>query len=219
MSVLEKIKSFYEIENKYGILRIKKGEDKKYLTKDDQPTYFTFGKNVPPERLDEEAEKGNIIKTTGFEIYKEYFNWDEDTCHKERYGYSKRTKAYLDGIKNKLGFVKSKYDYEFEELTAKEEVGYRCSIGKTKDGLWCYQQSIRTDIDDYTVEKLYFNRKPSKKAVETMQSIIDLENNFYFQHLKEVFTCWECGRDVHWLDVDGDFNTKANALFEKYCGC
>ena len=84
---------------------------------------------------------------------------------------------------------------------------------------WCVQFSQRTNVDDYDITRMYFNRRPSRNNIIIAQKVDDLKCDFLCKRLNENFHCWECGTELHWLDIEGDFNEKITALQDKYCGC
>lgn len=78
---------------------------------------------------------------------------------------------------------------------------------------------MRTDIDDYNIARYYFNKKPTENTVRTIEKLIELDYLFFIGQCKPVYICWECGRETHWLDIEGDLDEKISALKERYCGC
>ena len=51
-------------------------------------------------------------------------------------------------------------------------------------------------------------------------SLVDrIELGLRTGELKEEFTCWECGRQVFWTEVNGNLEDKLRGLEENYCGC
>jgi hypothetical protein len=84
---------------------------------------------------------------------------------------------------------------------------------------YCAEFSFQTDIDAFYVETIIFTKIPSREDVLLIRGIEDLRLKFEFGRLKPEYTCWECGRKVHWLDRPGDFETKMAGLEERYCGC
>lgn len=150
-----------------------------------------------------------------------------------------RTKKYFDAIKNNLEYVGTNYGWDgIEEILDKRGLLNTANLQKitTYSGYfnssnidiysyeiegqkrYCAQLSYRTDIDDFCVETHIFRKFPKRENVIMIRDINSLENKFN-RGLKPEFTCWECGRTVHWLDRQGDFETKKDGLEEQYCGC
>lgn len=151
-----------------------------------------------------------------------------------------RTKKYFDAIKSNVGYLGSNAGwYGIEEILRKSNaldssdlqsvhkyVGYvnsgdieifkYNSNGETK---YCAELGYQTDIDDYCIETHIFSEYPSRDNVILIRKIDDIVFKMSYKGLKPEFSCWECGRLVHWLDVGNDFNSKVDMLEEKYCGC
>jgi len=89
------------------------------------------------------------------------------------------------------------------------------------NGTWAVQYSYRCAIDDYDLVTLYFDRKPTPGMLRTAQLVEEIETFFNFHGWEKVFfRCWECGRKLHWLDIDLDsIPEQWEAYQESYCGC
>lgn len=141
---------------------------------------------------------------------------------KKSMGYLGGNSGYLgmEAILKKKGVLESNLETveEFEGfLNSSEFTIYRYE--NEGDIRYCAEFGYQTDMDDYTIETLIFNKQPSLKNIHTIISINDLEFMFKFKRLLPKFKCWECGRVVHWVDLDGDFERKKDMLEDKYCGC
>lgn len=225
--MLEKLKPFYSFANEYGNLIVIRNDNgnKKYIPCTNNPLYFTFG--IPAKSIDEAEQlvaDGKAIKIISSEIHREFYGLDDEGLCMKMHGYDLRTKEYFYVLKQNIGLLDEKHGYDEEEFINKETIVIWMNtsdveIGKTQDGCWCAQWSIRTAIDDYDITRVYFSRKPTKKDILTAQRLADLSYSFFLKKLKPVFECWECGRIVHWLDCEGDFDKKADNLIDSYCGC
>lgn len=225
--MLEKIKIYYTIrtDEDDNICICRKDNPKwRYVPCNEQTIYFTF--DAQPSTT-EEAEKlaveGKAIKTTGIDFYREYFGWDDDKLYMKAFGYDSRTKKYLDAVKRNIGLIEEKHGWDEEKLIEPYTISIWANtsdieVGKTADGYWCAQYSMRTAIDDYDITRFYFVKKPRENDILTAQKISDLQTKFFLRRLI-TFTCWECGRKVHWLDVEGNFDKKVDCLEDSYCGC
>lgn len=151
-----------------------------------------------------------------------------------------RTKNYFEAIKENAGYVgKNAGWYDIKEILEKKNIlesanlelvksypGYanssdiRIYAYQTDKGKrYCAELDYRTDIDDYCIETHIFTSFPSRNTVITIRDVNNLEFDFKHRRLQPEFTCWECNRMTHWLDVEGGFESKKTHLEERYCGC
>lgn len=135
-----------------------------------------------------------------------------------------RTINYLTEEKNKIGLIEVVYDYDEEIFDILKQypglslIGNGCvNIGKLKDGTYIVQYHIRTQIDDYSVVKIYFNKWPTEILINTAIAIDNAESYIYSH--SPTFECWECGHEKHWLDIPGSIKEKLAARKDYYCGC
>jgi hypothetical protein len=176
--------------------------------------------------LDAPASIGGIT-TTRREITNELFHPSEDDWFIYEHGYSKRTGQYFDSVAHSIGLL----DYKEHEVGCDKDL---VSLEKTEpfdsylnaelvygqyEDKHVIQYITRPDIDVYLCAQIVFSHKPTRDAVKTAIDLEKGKTGFQLGKYKEEFTCWECGQSTHWLDVDGDFETKLNRLQEKYCGC
>ena len=137
-------------------------------------------------------------------------------------GYSMRTRAYIDGVMNKIGlthYTDFEYDTpEWFEVLEKFECGIfgTTEVGKLNENEWIARTCYQFEIDDFQIIKMYFNKKPSSESVRTALTIRNFERRIV---CNEVFVCYECARLTHWLDTPGDICGKFNHLKDNYCGC
>jgi hypothetical protein len=149
-----------------------------------------------------------------------------------------RTKAYLAAEKERIGYFHTN-DSHYGIAEILKMKGYNAEVKKVAEynrlymdanaiiyeyeaeGKLCYcaELSYRTEIDDYNVETIIFKKMPSEKDVVIARLIESIPFYMQFKGLKPTFTCWECGRTVHWLDIEGDIEQKYKLWKEKYCGC
>jgi len=151
-----------------------------------------------------------------------------------------RTKNYFNKIKSNLGYkgynaswysikeILEKKGY-LEESELKEIKTYNGYVNSSDITVYsykingelryCAELSYQTDIDDYCTETHIFNEFPKEKDIHLIIDINSLEFKFMYKRLEPEYTCWECGRHLHWLDNEGNFENKKNRLEEKYCGC
>lgn len=205
--------SLEELENEMLSIINKQTEERFIIPKND--VRITLVYNGEGEQRD----------VTFREIYQEYFGWDKQTTYyKFKYrGIDLRTAKYLDSVIKNTGLVNKEVDYDEEEFITKEKVNvwvnllYDVIVGKVKNGLWCAQW-VEAGIDDYNVIRLYFNRKPSKNTLQTLDLVEKIMYLGDFGVFKPEFKCIECGRKFHWLDIEGSIFKKYEALEDKLCG-
>lgn len=199
----------------------------------DQRIYITSGteydgKIKTIEEADRLADEGKIFSFKSSDLYSEYYNFkdnrDLECCFK--YGYSGRSRAYIESVMNNIGFLyytdaangsmKTEGEPSSFEVICKYSVflNAETEVGKMKSDLWIAQTCYQIGSDDFAVVKMYFNHKPSKSDIKTAFAI----RRFEMKPI-EVFRCCECGHLRNWLDLQGDISQKYNMAKEKYCGC
>lgn len=179
------------------------------------------------KEAEELVKQKKIIKVFPKDLYK--MTYKEEEFYKAFYGFSKRTKDYLDKIKTDLGFIESKMGYdshipkdsvliESKEMSGLTGSGF-IEIYKSAD-LYISEYTIRTDIDDYCIVDYFFRTKISFKDVSMITNILSIETSFKIGQVNEEFTCWECGGTTHWLDIAANnLLERIDFLEDRYCGC
>ena len=149
-----------------------------------------------------------------------------------------RTQQYFEAMRSGMGYrganagwytikellAKSNIETEIESVTKYEGHADTSEIEIFKytiDGniRYCAEFSYPTAPDDYCIETIIFDRIPSEDDIETITKIAHLELWMKVGKEKPEFTCWECERVTHWLDVKGDLFEKYNRLHDGHCGC
>lgn len=203
-----------------------------FLPVTDKKIYILYGTEYANKKLtEEEAEalgkEGKICAFKVGDLYAEYYHFSEDTELESifRYGYSVRSRKYIAKIMQNIGLTswteaEDSYtgDGKLERFDHSERFAIALNadteIGKLGDRHWLAQTCIRAGIDTFTVVKQHFDHHPSVDQINTAFDIRRFEYN-----PKEVFTCWECGRMTHWLDVPGNLHDKLDRAEDNYCGC
>lgn len=224
---LEKIKSFYTIESRY--------QDQLYLNNKfiqlvKKPLIFTFG-NKTIDTIEKAKNDPNCIVTDTESFYKEYFNLTDSEFRVKYFGLDDRSYKYLRAVKENIGLIENcSYEYvakDWDYLKVKERETHtkniplnveEMTIGKYKE-VYVMQYYVQTDIDDYCIPKYFFRYKPKIHYVFTIDRINAIQRKL--QETKSpYFKCWECGRQTHWLDVEGNLEKKADEYLDShYCGC
>ena len=147
----------------------------------------------------------------------------EEWCSYEN-GYSVATHEYLGIVKKQIGLIETRVrnNYEFTSteiintdfLDKGAEISVMIQVGKK----YLVQIPVRNN-DDLTVYIFVFTKKPTPLSVHAAYRLMELEHKFYTKQLSEVFICCECGREIHWLDIQGDFRDKLGQLEDRHCGC
>lgn len=237
MTLKEKILKYYNVEKTdKGLLITSKQTNKRgkivHLT-ELKHTLVLFDTDETRKELTRKKSKllkeGKCVELTGEELIRLFC--DEETAEKmelNRIGVDRRTKHYLEKIKKSIGFLDLEEGYDPLQLENVTEIDLYLNlpnpaqvgeVERNGEKLYVCQYTIRTEVDDYDIIKILFNKKPSKKSIKTCDAILDLETQFFMKEKSPTFFCWECGRETHWLDVKGDFWKKLAGLEEKYCGC
>lgn len=221
-----------ETDSKIISLAIK-GTDKYKAVLPSKGDIFISLQDIPeeekkPENIERLVKEGKGIKISRWDLYKMLSSLSEEELFIKFYGYTPRTHKYLQAVKKNIGLLDHKVDYNEEKFEVLRQYDLffnltgsgKIDIGKIGENRYVAQFSYRSDIDDYQIEKLYFNHMPSENNVKTALLLSEIELYFMLHPRQDVFTCWECGREVHWLDVEAkDLNERFDMLKERYCGC
>ena len=158
------------------------------------------GKEKDKNEIERLAEEGKIYSFKGSDLYEEYYNLadDEDLRCCFRYGYSARSRRYIESVMKEIGFTS--YKYEDYYTNAETVATYQLYLNATTDidkcgSEWIAQTAIYYE-DNFNVIKMYFDHIPSEKEVKAAFDII-----YFGEHPKEVFKCSVCGKLSHWLSL------------------
>jgi len=143
-----------------------------------------------------------------------------------------RTEEYLKVVKSNMNYIGSNCGWDgIHEILKKSGVCTEVRLEVEYDDMaiysyelkgkqrFCVEVGYRIDIDDYQIETHVFTEYPSAKSISVARMISDLEFMFKVGRLSPVFTCWECGRECHWLDIPGTLKKRVDNLKDGYCGC
>lgn len=204
---IEKIRAFYNPE-------LKKGNDAIYvLHRGDEKIHLGFNRD---REIILTLDKCKFV-TTSSELGKALFpeHWEK---MKHKWTPDERTLSYLKAVKENIGLLETLAGVE-GLITGVAEEYPQISIGEDKDGRWV-AECITPYFDDYTTVTYVFRNRPSAEAIKTAILIGTIGINFTLSGWdKAVFTCWECGQKVHWLDIPGKLPEKWQLFKDDYCGC
>ncbi len=179
------------------------------------------------------AEQLKYVWRIDTEIDGQMFKYGEALC-------DEKTEKYIESTKENIKYVESVAGYEealgeagyIEKSSRKIDSGYLNTSdvdimelekdGKTYTGL---QYSMQTDIDDYAIftyifDKPYIKAENVRNMFEISKIIDDIQFEINIGRWKDIYNCWECGCETHWLDVpEKGIVEKFHAKKEKYCGC
>lgn len=201
-------------------LRVRSNDGQVMIIKHDQsPTLFPGGMAMVEGVVDASLVDG--LRTTCGEIYRDFYDLDENAYCLLIYNYSERTKRYLDGEKERIGLISYKQDMPepFFALTKYNVQGMgEVDVGRYADGRYVVQAS-QAQYDDGLVLRLHYTRYPSKQDVEDAITIRKMERDFKLGRHREMFHCGDCGEIKHWLDIPGTINEKLEHRLAHKCGC
>ena len=218
----QKIINFYhpqleggEYTNNFSLIK----NGKKYYFNSLNKTSMVLGFGKQFSSLEEAKKDSEVVITTPGEFFKNYFPEQYDKI------YDKRTLKYLESCKNNNGLINIKHGHDGEKFETQLSyqiwanlTGGGIEVGKLQDGNWVAEYSYRCGIDDYVIVDLYFENKPTKKNILTVNLIEKIEEYFNWNGWHNVtFECWECGAKTHWLDVPGSLEEKWECFKERYC--
>lgn len=192
---------------------------------------LTFGKQIEGDGKkisDTELEKQGIVVITEKELGKILFPEHFETI-RPIIEPDSRMEKYLREVKRNIGLLEIKHGWDEEVFDTVKRYniwgnltgsGY-VDIGRLRDDLWVAQYSIRTDVDDFDVIKMYFNKMPSKKDIITAAALEDVETYFNIHGWDEAVNyCYVCHREFHFCDIKArDLRQQFDYFREGYCGC
>lgn len=148
-----------------------------------------------------------------------------------------RTLSYLNGIKNDMQYIgynsgrqgikellKNKANLDTDVKLIDTYDGYK-NISELNifeytingDTKFCAELSYQIAGDDYCVETHIFTKRPNRTDIMTVRKINDIEFDIKRGKYKPIFYCVKCGKETHWLDKDGDFDTRLETLENMQC--
>ena len=192
-----------------------------------KPAIQKLGKDATNKEI---KNAGGEVYNTSIELMVEAFKIEEKKVIEMTTGVDVRSQKYLSAVKANIGLKEIKHGYD--GIKFNKEFGLKMwanltgsgmvDCGKTSDGDYVAEYCIRTDIDDYDICSLIFKELPTKKKVETAETLEKIK--YYLSRRRSpYFKCWECGRKSHWLDVFSPEELTLEARFDmfkdEYCGC
>lgn len=225
---IEKIRHYYTIVQQGDTAIALNG--KRFPAAANMPVILTFGiqgltslEDLALPEWKQRLEKGDIVKTTGLDLVAGILGWDDDRVFDHTHcGQDRRTVNFIESFKITHGIIERK-DYSDEDVPVLEssrlvrEGIHQCANLGQIDGQWVYEINVQYEIDCFASTHYSFDHLPTEKDIDVASMIENFEHYFVFKPMR--FSCWECGKETHWLDTPGDLRDKINNHREKYCGC
>lgn len=195
--------------------------------------YIKTDQNVKKPSSTEEANKliqeGKYIKISADEVYKEYYSMNDDEFYTYKNGYTKKTGEYFEQLKKEIGLIDHEIcaDSSGAELEEFDTIiKYNLflntgdiTVGKLGENKYIAQYSYQTSVDDFSIEKIYFNKLPNEMDIRAAVNLEDFKAKLLLSRITEFFECKKCLKTLHWTDIPGEFETKIEFLETNYCGC
>lgn len=202
-------------------LKVRAGDGQTMTVKhDESPTMFPGGIAMRDGVLDGSLTEG--VKTTCAEIYRDYYDLDENGYSLLVNNYSDRTKRYLDAEKLRIGLIDYKEGvpesfFALDKYQIGQGIG-EVVVGRYADGRFVVQTAA-AQFDDGLVLRMHYTRFPSAQDVEDAATIRKMERDFKLGRHREMFHCGDCGEIKHWLDIEGTIQEKLRMRLAHKCGC
>ena len=229
---ISRVKDFYNPQIKYGgVELIIPGGNRFFGIRDYESqvispiktrvVYLAFGVKCSSE---EEALAAGAIKTTDKEIAKAFAPDLFQTVQGSKM--DKRSLDYLKGCKQDLQLVAIEHGWDEIAHHTDKAISIwlnasKVEIGKVTEGEYTGKYiatySVRTNVDDYDITSLIFEKKPNKEAIQLAVLLERVESAFIIKTKKPVFKCKECGKEFHWLDIPGTLKEKVDFWGNAYC--
>lgn len=206
---------------------------------------FVSGECSGMKEVRELARKKQAKIIAANQIYRAFYEMDDEMFTRFAYGYSGRTKKYLDSVKQKLGMISYSMEEDDGVLTDNMVDVYHwpplqtpssVTIGRVKDQ-WLAEFEKQFALDGWLIVKIKFGNKPTEEMFLGALEVIEVETYFLEKKIppsaladgkiaywdqcdyKEHFICNGCGRSFHWTSGDGGITEKFNRLITSQCGC
>lgn len=199
------------------IRNIETGKTRNLSPRHAQYIYLTGGQaSIDISDAEALVSSGAALRVCPRAIYMEYYGIPEAEMATIVRGYDARTDAYLSTISARIGFDHAEWNEDPSHTTALADIDIcHWAIGTTPDGQWVAQKFMRE-----ACRELFFSRRPSLSDIATADMIATIRDTFEAGgRISDTYTCWECGREAHWLDVPGTLSEKFDAARDHYCGC
>jgi hypothetical protein len=191
------------------------------------------GQKLSEEEAQTLAKAGKIFSFCMEDVYTEYYGFASDPELKSffEHGYSVRSRRYIEKVMQDIGLTyytdaegSPTGNGRWEKFDRSEVFSVALNadteVGKIDENHWLAQTAIQGGIDSYGVVKMHFDHHPSGEQILTAFDVRRFDNyHILGRQSLEVFTCWECGRTTHWLDVPGSLHEKLDRAEDHYCGC
>jgi len=199
----------------------------------DKPLFVSFGQKAKDA---DEARARGFYETTCKEFHRLVLGDEKFNELRKVKEPDDRTLQCFDAVAKSIGLLDRKDGYDGERFEVEFELPVwidltgsgQVDCGRLDDR-WVAEWSFRTDIDDYNITDVYFDRRPTTEMVIAAQSLSDAKRFLARRRYDPSFTCWECGLLCeHWLDIQSEsqaetlaagFQAKFGAFQEFYCGC
>jgi len=159
-----------------------------------EKTMYFLGSNIAKDVAEAEdlIKENKGTKILGCELYRQYYNMNEEIYCLFRNGYDLDVKTFLDGVKNQIGLLRYTSDAnssmtpEGEYTPATESCKSIHVFLNSSDvvywqldnGEWIAQFGFAIEIDDYAVTKFYFNEEPTDYKIRVAYAISQVEIDF-----------------------------------------
>lgn len=190
------------------------------LKRDNSPVMFPGGVSYWKGVMDT-SHSEDIVTTCG-EVYRDYYDLDENGYAMLLYNYSGRTKAYLDSEKARIGLTDYKEGtpeafFALANYMMEEGVG-EVNAGRYADGRFVAQTANPLFEEDHVL-RMHYSRMPTEQDIADTLVIRKIERDFKLGRHREIFCCSACGEFKHWLDIPGGIRKKLSMRLKHRCGC
>lgn len=163
------------------------------------------------------------VRTTCGDVYRDYYELDDEATSMLLYNYSLRTQKYLKSERERVGLLTFKEGnpeifFVLDEFNVGMGVGL-IETGRYADGRFVAQSSSDSLYEDSDVLRMHFNHLPDQHDVEDALIIRKMERDLKLGRHRETFRCGDCLQERHWLDIPGTIKEKFALRMMRKCGC
>jgi hypothetical protein len=137
-----------------------------------------------------------------------------------------RSDEYFTAAWDRHGLVRIDYNSEMLLKDKDCELVGLTKVKQLDDGKWVAERGQACGIDDVTIIDYIFVRKPEHQSIGIIEILTNLEQFLENCPERAMIECYDCGRRVHWLDLNLQSESEFDRLVEtvelmsrNYCGC
>ena len=184
---------------------------------------FLDGKSLPYGDHDVYNENEKVLGNAR-DIYHYILDMTPAQKFLEENWMSEKSKNYLDIAMHRINLITILGESDQTDIVLENEREiYSASYGGVwlgkVDNQWAVQASGQTNVDSFYYKTFFFSKRPSIFEIDEAIAIDKMAGILKYNTQKEYIKCYECGREVHWTDLNvTSIEGKMKLFIERMCG-